>query len=294
MEFKDKFLARYEKLTDIEKFKEYSLKEERKSIRVNTLKTNIPRIKKVFDLKQIPWIKEGFWIKGKQIGNTLEHFLGYIYIQEAASMIPPLVLNPNQDDIVLDMCASPGSKTTELAAIMQNNGLIIANDVAYKRTQPLTINLQRCGVLNTLITLRHGRFFNQKFDKILVDAPCSGTGTIRKSLKTINMWNPNTIKKLAGTQKQLLYTAFECLKNKGTLVYSTCSLEPDENEAVVDALLKRYHNAKLESIKLKINRSPAVLNFENKEFNPEVEKCLRIWPQDNDTDGFFVAKISKK
>jgi len=293
MDFKDKFIQRYEKLTDIKKFKEYSLKEERKSIRVNTLKTNIARIKKTFKLKQIPWVKEGFWIKGKSIGNTLEHFLGYIYIQEAASMIPPIVLNPNKSDIILDMCASPGSKTTQLAAIMQNKGLIIANDVSYLRTKPLSINLQRCGVSNTMITLRHGRLFNQKFDKILVDAPCSGTGTIRKSPKTINMWNPNTIKKLAGTQKQLLYTAFKCLRLNGTLVYSTCSLEPHENEAVIDALLNKYENAKPQKINLKIKRSPPILKFEGQKYNKEIKKCLRIWPQDNDTDGFFVAKIKK-
>jgi len=136
-------------------------------------------------------------------------------------------------------------------------------------------------------------FKNLQFDKVLVDAPCSGTGTIRKSLRTIKWWNPNMIRRLAGTQKRLAGAGFEVLKKGGVMVYSTCSLEPEENEGVVDFLLKKYPNAKLEDIKLNIRRSPAVLEFDNEKFSPEVSKCLRIWPQDNDTEGFFVAKIVK-
>ena len=126
---KDKFLERYRKLTNIDKFLEYSLKQPRKSIRVNTLKCDINKIKKRFkNLEQIPWCKEGFWIKGYSIGNTLEHFLGYIYLQEASSMIPAVVLEPKENELVLDLCASPGSKTTQMAAMMNNKGLIVAND----------------------------------------------------------------------------------------------------------------------------------------------------------------------
>ena len=162
--------------------------------------------------------------------------------------------------------------------------------------KPLAINLQRCGASNTIITLMEGRFFKNssiKFDKILVDAPCSGTGTIRKSLKTLLIWNPDMIKRLAGTQRQLIDTAFNILKENGTLVYSTCSLEPEENEAVIDFLLNKYQNASLEEIKLKIKSSKPILEFENKVYNEEIRKCLRIWPQDNDTEGFFVARIRK-
>ena len=211
-------------------------------------------------------------------------------------MIPPLVLDPKPDDIVLDMCGSPGSKTTQIAALMQNKGILVANDYTIDRMKPLTINIQRCGISNTIITLMEGRFFknsNIKFDKISVDAPCSGTGTIRKSLKTLKIWNPNMIKRLAGTQKQLLDTAFNILKENGTLVYSTCSLEPEENESVIDFLLNRY-NAKIEKIELNgLKTSPAILEFEDKTYNKEIKNCLRIWPQDNDTEGFFVAKIRK-
>jgi NOL1/NOP2/sun family putative RNA methylase len=292
LKFKDSFIKRYESLTDIEKFKEYSLKLLRKSIRVNTLKTSVEEIKKRFKLTPIPWCKEGFWIDELSVGNTLEHFLGYIYLQEAASMIPPLVMEP-KDETVLDMCASPGSKTTQIAALMKNKGFIVANDVSIKRLKPLSINLQRCGVSNTIITFMQGRFFRKKFDKILVDAPCSGTGTIRKSLKTLDWWNVNFIKQMAGIQRQLLETAFNNVKEGGVIVYSTCSLEPEENEGVVDFLISKYDNVKVEKFNLNIKKGKTIEEFEGRVYNSEVKKCLRIWPQDNDTEGFFVAKIRK-
>ncbi|MDP2974215.1 MAG: NOL1/NOP2/sun family putative RNA methylase, partial [Candidatus Diapherotrites archaeon] len=241
-----------------------------------------------------PWCKEGFWTEGYALGNTLEHFLGYIYIQGAASMIPPVVLNPEGGDLVLDLCASPGSKTSQMAAMMNNKGLIVANDNKIVRLKPLTINLQRCGVSNSVLTLMEGRWFKDySFDKILVDAPCSGIGTISKSLKTIQMWNPHVSKKMAGIQRQLLCTAFESLNENGTLVYSTCTLEPEENEGVINSFLERYDSARLEKISLEIKKGKTVEEFEGESYNPEVKKCLRIWPQDNNTEGFFVAKIRK-
>jgi len=286
VKFKKSFIDHYAKLTNIEEFKKYCLKPLRKSIRVNTLKTTINEIKsrlKSHNLKQIPWCKQGFWIEGKAIGNLLEHFLGYIYIQEAASMIPPIILNPKKTDLVLDMAASPGSKTTQLSALMKNQGLIIANDNSPSRIQALKFNTQRCGCSNVIINLMHGRkLLSHKFDKILLDAPCSGTGAIRKSIRTLQMYNPESLNKLSSIQKQLIDTAFLALKPKGTLVYSTCSLEPIENEEVVSYLLNKYDNAKLSKTTLNIKRSPS-----------ELKNCLRIWPQDNDTEGFFVAKITK-
>ncbi len=303
--FKPKFIERYSKLTNWEEFKKVSLTFLRRSIRVNTLKISIKelkeRLEKNWTLEQIPWCREGFWIEHSQkerrdIGNLIEHSLGYFYTQEAASMIPPIILEPKPNDVVLDMAASPGSKTTQIAQYMQNKGILIANDYTYERMKPLSINLQRCGVTNAIITLMEGQWFKKsgiEFDKVLVDAPCSGTGTIRKSLKTIGIWNPDMVRRLSITQKQLIETGFNLLKENGLLVYSTCSLEPEENERVVDFLISKYENAKLEEIKLNLKRSPAILEFENKHYNEEIKKCLRIWPQDNDTEGFFVAKLRK-
>ena len=234
--------------------------------------------------------------KRYDIGNVLEHQLGYIYVQEAASMIPPAVLKPKSGELILDMCAAPGSKASQIAALMKNQGLLIANDVQGNRLKPLGINLQRMGVSNALITQMPGHKFKRtsfRFDKVLVDAPCSGTGTIRRSYKTLTMWSPNMIKKLASQQKQLIASGFEVLETKGLMIYSTCTMEPEENEGVVSWLLDRYSNAKVEKINLNIRRSPAIMKFSKERYNPQVKECLRIWPQDNNTEGFFVAKIRK-
>ena len=305
VEFKPKFIERYEKLTNFEDFKKYSLEFLRRSVRINTLKISISECKKRLEekgwqLTQIPWCKEGFWVvhnEGRRdIGNTLEHSLGHIYVQEAASMIPPIVLGPQPGDIVLDMCASPGSKSSQIAQYMENKGILVANDYKGIRIAPLGINLQRCGISNAIITLMEGRWFKDlRFDKILVDAPCSGTGTIRKSFKTLMIWNPDVIKRLAGQQRQLIETAFDILKEDGVMVYSTCSCEPEENEGIIDHLLNNHDNAKLEKIYLDgLKVSKPILEFEKNRYRKEIENCLRIWPQDNDTEGFFVAKIKNE
>jgi tRNA (cytosine49-C5)-methyltransferase len=294
-DWKKKFEERYAELTDLEKFKECSLKPMRKSIRVNTLKTSIKEIKSRFkNLEQVPWCKEGFFIDMKAVGNTLEHQLGYIYLQGAASMIPPVILQPKPGDKVLDMCASPGSKTTQMAAMMNNKGIIIANDNKIVRLKPLTLNLQRCGVANTVLTRMEGHWFKQKFDKILLDAPCSGIGTIRKSYQTIGMWNPNTIKKFGNIQKKLIKTAFNCLEEGGEMIYSTCTLEPHEDEAVVNSLLEQFDNAKIEKFNINMKKGSISTEFEKETYSDEVKKTLKVWPQDNDTEGFYVAKIKKE
>jgi len=134
-----------------------------------------------------------------------------------------------------------------------------------------------------------------QFDKILLDAPCSGTGTIRKSLKTISIWNAGMITKLAKEQKELIEVAFQNLRPGGEMVYSTCSLEPEENEGVVSHLLNKYENAEMVEVVLPgLKVSPPVMVFKKEKYHPSVKKVIRIWPQDNDTEGFFVAKIKNR
>jgi tRNA (cytosine49-C5)-methyltransferase len=298
-EFKPKFVERYSVLTDIEKFRACSIERQRKSLRVNTLKVSISELKKRLGLKlkQVPWCKEGFFIDQEVfgLGNLPEHGLGYFYVQEASSMVPVEVLKPKPGEFVLDMAAAPGSKTTQMAAKMKNKGLIVANDADYSRMSSLNMNVQRSGITNCMTTLLQGRFFRGfEFDRILLDAPCSGTGTISKSPRTIMEWNPFSIRRLAGIQKQLIRTAFENLKEGGVMTYSTCTLEPEEDEGIVNHLLERYENAKLEKVELNgLKSSKAVTSFGKQEYDSSISKCLRIWPQDNHTDGFFVAKIKK-
>ncbi len=302
--FKPAFIERYSEMTDWEEFRKYSLSFLRRSIRVNTLLGTVAKVKKSIEAKgwklvPVPWCKEGFWIEHderRDVGNLLEYHTGRIYVQEAASMIPPLVLQPKPGDIVLDMAASPGSKTTQMATMMKNEGLIVANDCKGDRLQSLGINLQRSVITNCLITLMRGQGIkDMQFDKILLDAPCSGTGTIRKSLKTISIWNAGMITKLAKEQKELIEVAFQNLKPGGEMVYSTCSLEPEENEGVVSHLLNKYENAEMVEVILPgLKVGLPVMVFKKEKYHPSVKKVLRIWPQDNDTEGFFVAKIKKK
>lgn len=313
VEPKPAFIERYKQLTDYDAFMECSMQFLRKAIRVNTIKVSVAEIKKRLEkewiLTLIPWCAEGFWIehrgkidaegelrKRRDIGNLPEHVLGYVYVQEAASMIPPIVLDPQPDDVVLDLCAAPGSKTTQMAQYMKNKGVVVANDNETQRLASLGINVQRCGLTNVLVTKMQGQWFRRtpiEFDKILVDAPCSGTGTIRKSYRALQDWSPGLVRRMAAIQKQLISVAFEKLKKGGTMVYSTCTLEPEENEGVVSFLLEKYPDVKLEKIDLKINRSASVLEFNGEKYHPDVKHCLRIWPQDNNSEGFFVAKIGK-
>lgn len=236
-----------------------------------------------------------------ELGRALEHLLGYYYIQELASMLPVIALKPKKNQMILDLCSAPGSKTTQLASEMNNTGTIFANEISMGRLKILASNLERCGVSNTIITKKDGAALSNKlkkqnieFDRILVDAPCSGEGTLRSSLKTYLMWNIKTIKNLPKIQKNLFLFAFEILKKHGEIIYSTCTHAPEENEEVVNSILKELGNKiKLEKISLSIKTREGITSWQNKKYSNEVKKCARIYPQDNNTEGFFIAKFRK-
>jgi len=236
-----------------------------------------------------------------ELGRALEHLLGYYYVQELSSMLPIIALKPKKDELILDLCASPGSKTTQIASEMNNSGTIIANEVSLGRIKILAANLERCGVTNTIIVKKEGaalckRFKNQGllFDKILVDAPCSGEGTLRSSYKTYSMWNLKTIKTINKIQKSLLSAAIQILKLDGEIIYSTCTHAPEENEEVVDAILKEYgEKIKLEKIKLPVKTRQGLSNWENKEYLEDIKYSCRVYPQDNNTEGFFLTKLRR-
>jgi len=304
-QFKEKFLERMRKLLgdELEVFLEICEKYLPTTIRVNTLKIRkedlVERLSQKYKIKELEWYEDGLIIEdGFSLGNTIEHALGYFYVQEAASMIPPLVLKPRKNDFVLDLCAAPGSKTTQIAQLMENTGLIIANDIRIDRIKALTTNLQRCGVSNCVVTMMNGNAFrnvNLEFDKVLVDAPCSAEGAIRKNYNVLRMWNLRMIKGLSRLQKKLVETGFMRLKEGGRLVYSTCTLAPEENEEVVDFLLRKYENAEVEKVSLKgLRLRKGIEEWEGKKFSNEVRRCVRIYPQDNDTEGFFIASIVKR
>ena len=284
-----------------------------RSIRCNKLKISPDKLKKKLEDKT--WkIKQPYKnypevmivennLEPGELGRALEHLLGYYYIQELASMLPIMALGPKENEIILDLCSSPGSKTTQTASEMKNTGTIIANEVSLGRIKILASNLERCGVTNTIISRKDGvAFCNRikkynpelKFDKILVDAPCSGEGTLRSSPKTYVMWNIKTIKALPRIQKNLVASALEILKSRGELIYSTCTHAPEENEEVVDFILKELKGKiKLEKISLPVKFREGLTKWNNQEYSKEVKKCARIYPQDNNTEGFFIAKFRK-
>ncbi|MFH1786432.1 MAG: RsmB/NOP family class I SAM-dependent RNA methyltransferase [archaeon] len=300
----EEFKARYEKLTSWEEFSSAIAQPLRKSIRVNTIATSAKKLKGAIEaewnLDPVPWCPEGFWIAHKKgerqdIGNVPGHKEGHFFVQEAASMIPAVVLGPMPGENVLDACASPGAKTTQIAQYMGNTGALVALDVRQDRIAILRRNVERMKVTNCVVEMSSVQQLTDiQFDRVLADAPCTGTGILQKSPETAETWSPELAKRLSDDQKSILHSAYCLLKKGGRLVYSTCSVDPQEDEAVVSWLLKRHKKSELEEIILPgLKRSEPVLEFEGEKYNPTVERCLRIWPQDNNTSGFFVASIRK-
>jgi NOL1/NOP2/sun family putative RNA methylase len=279
-----------------------NIEQVRDVLRVNTLKIDeidlIKRLKKRgVKLKKLSWLPHAYKYKSKfSLASTNEYVQGYFYLQEAASQVPALVLDPKQDDLVLDMCAAPGSKTTYLSQLMNNSGKIIALDSNISRLAALKSNLLRCGCLNVLVYKKDARFafdLNKKFDKVLLDAPCSGNFVIEDDFFTKR--NIQSFFNRAKLQRELLKSAHKVLKSKGELVYSTCSLEPEENERVINWFIKTYDDMKLIDIDFKVPcASPGLTSAFDKTFSNDLKKTLRVWPDTSKLQGFFIAKLIKK
>ncbi|EKK7177707.1 16S rRNA (cytosine(1407)-C(5))-methyltransferase RsmF [Vibrio alginolyticus] len=273
----------------------------RKSIRVNTLKISVEAFleraeTKGWKLSPVPWCDTGFWIEADEsvvpLGNTAEHMSGLFYIQEASSMMPvsALFMNDESYDAVLDTAAAPGSKTTQIAALMNNKGVLVANEYAASRVKVLHANVERCGVRNAALSNFDGRVFGgwlpEQFDAVLLDAPCSGEGTVRKDEDAMKNWTQASVLDIADTQKDLIESAFHALKPGGVMVYSTCTLSTEENQQVCHHLKETFGDAvEFESLENL---------FENAEAALTEEGFLHIFPQVYDCEGFFVARIRKQ
>ena len=299
--FEQRMKKLLEEKEDYEKFSEIIHKKPLNYIRANTIKISPEelkeRLEKKWEIEQLfPEHPEIVLVKSQllpgEIGKSEEHLLGYYYVQELSSMMPILALQPNPNEVILDLCASPGSKTTQITAKMNNTGTIIANDKDIGRISILNANLERIGMPGDILSKKLEKL-NFKFDKILVDAPCSGEGNLRSNPETFIMWNINMIKKLSGLQKKLLCSVIPLLKPQGELIYSTCTHAPEENEEVVDFALNQFPDLELENINLPIKCREGITKWENKIFLNELKKCARIYPQDNNTEGFFIAKMRK-
>lgn len=296
MDNKQFFLRRYEQLGGT--ITEINLK---KSLRVNTLKIThekfVERMNSIgVQLTKIPFLNDGYYAEAKfSLGAITEYLQGYYYLQEAAAQLPAQILNPQAEDIVLDMCAAPGGKTTQISQIMQNKGIVIAVEQNPQRLESLKSNIERTNAENTIVLRTDSKNLQKSnilFDKILLDAPCAG------NYATDSYWfkkrDIDGIKKSAEIQKQLLKAAINMLKTNGVLVYSTCSLEPEENELNIQWLLENF-KVKLEQIKLDNSDigDPGLTNVFGKKLSIEVKKCKRFWPHKTNTEGFFIARIIK-
>jgi len=310
-EMKPLFKERMQKLLpdekDFQKYCEIVRIPPRNFIRCNTIKISpselLERLSKKWKVIQpYPNYPEIMLVQDNlspgELGNSIEHLLGYYYIQEVCSMMSPIALSPQPNDFILDLCASPGSKTTQIAAMMKNQGTIIANDLKLDRIMILSANIEKSAITNTIISKNDAIALcsklsktSFKFDKILLDAPCSGEGTLRSSPKTFLMWNDKIIKKFSRQQKKFIAFAVKCLKKGGTIVYSTCTHSPEENEEVIDFAIKNFP-LRIEKIHLPLKCREGITLWEGKQFSDEVKKACRIYPQDNDSEGFFVCKMT--
>lgn len=299
----DQLFSRYKEIIpDFENFMDHVHKPSLKSFRINTLKMKRDEILlflKDLKVKQLPFYEDGYVLQEKYpLGNHITHSLGLIYAQEIASMVPVIVLDPKPGEVVLDLCAAPGSKTTQLAQTMNNEGLLVINEMNRKRMVGLMHNIKRCGLLNEAVISLRGqkidRVLSNYFDRILIDAPCSAEGTIRKSKAVLHHWGIKNIERMARIQKGLIISGFRALRPGGTMVYSTCTIAPEENEAVIDYLLQKFPEADLMPISIPRFKSRAgIRRWQSESFDKRLVHCVRVLPQDNDTAPFFIAKITK-
>lgn len=261
------------------------------SFRVNTLKADTGEVQRRFErygisIRTVPWC-EGAFVADQPVSATIEHALGMIYIQDLASMLPARILHrAAPGGTILDMCAAPGSKTTQLAALMANRGSVVANDADPRRIRALISNIEKAGALNTIVTRYDGRHFpDAQFDAVLLDAPCSSEGT-----RPLKNWIPDYRRKSL-LQKKLILRAFDLLVPGGFLVYSTCTFAPEENEAVVNSLL-RERDARIEPIAITAPRASGLAEWKGTRFDDSLRDTIRLWPHLNDTDGFYIALVS--
>ena len=235
--------------------------------------------KERLNMERVPWYSRAYFVNGE--ASSL--------IFDPVSIVPCLALDPKPNDRILDMCAAPGTKTYIISFMTNNKASITANDIDSRRILRLTANAKKYGIKCSILN-QSGRTLEGNFNKILIDAPCSGEGMVNKKDKLFRHWSERRIKFLSKKQKKLINRGFDMLDGGGTLVYSTCTFAPEENEAVVDFLLKK-HSGELAGIDVPITHVSGITSWNGKEFDERVRSCMRIYP--HGTGGFFVAKIRK-
>jgi len=253
-----------------------------------------------FEYNKIPFSPTGYTIKDDflPLSHTLAFFNGDFQYQGISSQLPVILLDVHPEQRILDMAAAPGSKSTQMAAIMHNSGELVLNDLSRNRLQALNVNMQRSGAVNFYILNIRGERLGLKyfeyFDKVLLDAPCSALGTLAGNPEVAGWWSLNKMDKLAKIQYHLLVSAIKALKIGGELVYSTCSVAPEENEMIIHEILKTYPVqivAPPTSLEKRFN--PGIIKYNGVTLNGELRKAIRVWPHIHEMEGFFAVKLRK-
>lgn len=272
------------------------------SIRVNTLKITPIELKhrlkaKGFHLEPLDWVPQGFKLLNDplNIGSTHEYLQGYYYIQNVTSMLPALFLSPSSHEIVIDMCSAPGGKGTHLAQVMNNQGTLILIDRNAKRLPSLEMNVRRLGIINSIILNFDSIQLSKlklKADKILLDAPCTGEGLIRIDKNRKKSKKLQNINKMSSIQKELLIAGLQCLKKNGKLLYSTCSIAPEENELVINDVLNKISGFEIISLPKNVGIR-GYSEVYGKKIRTNLKLTRRFYPHLHGTIGFFICLIKK-
>ncbi|OIB56444.1 RsmB/NOP family class I SAM-dependent RNA methyltransferase [Natrialba sp. SSL1] len=271
------------------------------AVRVNTIKASPERATAALEeddvaYEQAEWNPRVLRLETDSPGSTWTSFHGFTHGQEEVSAVPPVVLDPQPGERVWDCCAAPGGKATQLAALMDDRGTVVANDNNLGRISALRFNAERLGATSLAVTNDDARNYSMKrfpfdeFDRTLVDAPCSCEGTIRKNPDALDNWSEGHIDTIAGIQKGILRRAIQTTREGGTVVYSTCTFAPEENEAVVQHAIDE-EDCRVVDFDLELEHAPGLTEWRDETFDHTLEQAARIYPHHNDTGGFFVAKL---
>jgi NOL1/NOP2/sun family putative RNA methylase len=302
MNLPQEFTDRMKEMLGEEEFARYekSLSEPRyNGLRVNTLKMTPEEFQEIspFSLTPIPWCPNGFYYNREE--NPAKHpyyYAGLYYIQEPSAMTPASFLPVEPGERVLDLCAAPGGKTTELGAKLKRQGVLVSNDISISRTKALLHNIELNGIPNIVVLSEEpakmaGRFHGY-FDKILVDAPCSGEGMFRKDPQMVKAWSPEKVAQYGALQKEIMLEAAKMLKPGGKMIYSTCTFAPEENEQTIEYLLENLDGFSLVDLPLYDGFDQGHPEW-SKTGREDLKKCRRLWPHRIKGEGHFVALLQK-
>jgi NOL1/NOP2/sun family putative RNA methylase len=302
MELPLDFISKFTQLlgNEAEAFFDTYNQSKKSGLRVNRLKITKAEWERLspFALESVPFVQTGYYYQPQtnQPGKHPYHAAGLYYIQEPSAMFVAEQLAPNNGDRVLDLCAAPGGKTTQLAGFMNQEGLLVANEINAKRAKALSENIERLGIANALVTNetpeRLAERFQGYFDKILVDAPCSGEGMFRKDEEAIRFWDQEHVASCAKQQQSILDSAYKMLKTDGIIVYSTCTFSPEENEQTIEAFLDKYADVELLPIEKRDGIEDGRPEWSNTG-NEKLREAARLWPHKVQGEGHFVAKMKK-